>query len=36
MYFDIVDIVGPITDIETIAAGPAGEGLCHLRRESRG
>ena len=33
MYFDIVDIVGPITDIETIAAGPAVRQISRLRRQ---
>ena len=31
MYFDIIDIVGPITDIETIAAGPAVRQISRLR-----
>ena len=33
MYFDFVDIVGPITDIETIAAGPAVRQISRLRRQ---
>ena len=33
MYFDIIDIVGPITDIETIAAGPAVRQISRLRRQ---
>ena len=33
MYFDIVDGVGPITDIETIAAGPAVRQISRLRRQ---
>ena len=33
MYFDIVDIVGPITDIETIAAGPAVRQISRLHRQ---
>ena len=31
MYFDIIDIVGPITDIETIADGPAVRQISRLR-----
>jgi len=31
--YDIVEIVGPITDIETIAAGPAVRQLSRLRRQ---
>ena len=33
MYFDIIDVVGPITDIETIAAGPAVRQISRLRRQ---
>lgn len=33
MYFDIIDIVGPITDIQTIAAGPAVRQISRLRRQ---
>jgi len=33
MYLDVVDIIGPITDIETIAAGPAVQQISRLRRQ---
>ena len=33
MYFDIIDIVGPITDTQTIAAGPAVRQISRLRRQ---
>ena len=33
MYFDLVDIIGPITDIEIIAAGPTVRQISRLRRQ---
>ena len=33
MQFEVVEIVGPITDIETIAAGPAVRQIARLRRQ---
>jgi hypothetical protein len=33
MYLDVVDIIGPITDIEIIAAGPAVRQISRLRRQ---
>ena len=33
MYVDLVDLVGPITDIEIIAAGPAVRQISRLRRQ---
>lgn len=33
MYFDLVEIIGPITDIEIIAAGPAVRQISRLRRQ---
>ena len=33
MQFEVVEIVGPITHIETIAAGPAVRQIARLRRQ---
>lgn len=33
MYLNLVDIIGPISDIEIIAAGPAVRQISRLRRQ---